>query len=143
MVRVDLVRLKIARMRETADSLGRVLPTDSGALTNDRDRLDLVAFRVYLLLQEAVDLASHVIADEGWGPAGSLRDHFTVLGTRGVLDPALAAELAAAIKIRNLIGHAYVAIDPHKLHAAAVAVDALVPRLCSAVLTFAEARRDP
>ncbi len=139
MVRVDLVRLKVARIRETGEALRRVLPQDAADLGLDRDRLDLVAFRVYLVLQESVDLASHVIADQGWGPAGSLRDHFAILAARGALDATLAAELSAGIKIRNLIGHAYVAIDARKLHVAALAVADLLPRFCAAMLAFAEA----
>jgi len=115
-----------------------VLPADSAALAADKDRLDLVAFRVYLVMQEAVDLATHVIADHGWGPAGSLRDHFSMLASRGVLDAALANELSAGVKVQNLIGHAYAALDPVKLHAAAIALDRLVDPFCAAVLVFAE-----
>ena len=140
MVRVDLIRLKVARIQDTREALLAAVPSDATALIGNRDQMDLVAFRVYLVLQESVDLASHIIADQGWGPAASLRDHFTVLCSRGVLDPILAGQLAAGIKIRNLIGHAYVAIDPEKLHAAALAVADLMPAFCSAILTFAAAQ---
>jgi uncharacterized protein YutE (UPF0331/DUF86 family) len=62
-----------------------------------------------------------------------------VLAARGVLDAGLAAELSAGVKVRNLIGHAYAALDPRKLHAAAVALQRLVDPYCAAVLAFAEA----
>ena len=138
MVRVDLVREKVRRLRRTSESLASCLPRDATQLGGDRDSLDLVSFRVYLAMQEAIDLAAHIIADQGWGPAPSLRDHFVILADKGVVDGALAASLADGIKVRNLIGHAYAEVDPAKLHAAATALQPLVDRYCAAVLTFAE-----
>jgi hypothetical protein len=64
MVRIELVRDKIRRLRATVAALRDALPANHAGLY--RDALDLVSFRVYLGLQEAIDLASHLIADEGW-----------------------------------------------------------------------------
>ncbi|HET6281793.1 MAG TPA: hypothetical protein VFH73_12525, partial [Polyangia bacterium] len=66
MVRVELIREKIRRLRDTADALRKSLPSDAQPLRSERDARDLVAFRVYLVVQEAIDLCSHVIADQGW-----------------------------------------------------------------------------
>ena len=143
MVRVNLVRDKIRRLRNTAAALSRCLPEQSQELRASRDALDLVAFRLYLAVQEAVDLCSHVISDQGWGPLPTLRDHFSVLRDKGVLVPPVADGLAAAIKVRNLIGHAYVDIDPDRLHAAALALQPLIDPFCAAVLSFAESHADP
>jgi hypothetical protein len=62
--------------------------------------------------------------------------------TRDVLDlvsfrvylPDVANTLAASVKIRNLIGHAYAAVDPVKLHEAANELLAVLDRFCAAVL---------
>jgi uncharacterized protein YutE (UPF0331/DUF86 family) len=137
MVTVDLVRAKVARLRNTAAALRGSMRTPAG-LRASRDALDLVAFRFYLVVQEAVDLSSHVVSDQGWGPLPTLREHFSVLRDKGVLPGPVADALAAAIKIRNLIGHAYVDIDPDKLHAAAEALDPLIEPFCASVLTYAE-----
>jgi uncharacterized protein YutE (UPF0331/DUF86 family) len=94
---------------------------------------------VYLVVQGSIDLCSHLIADQGWGPVPSLRDHFSILAGKGILPASVAQDLAAAIKVRNLIGHAYAEIDPDKLHAAATALLGLVDPFCASVLGFAEA----
>ena len=122
MVQIELVRDKIRRLRETVAALRSALPAEAGSLTG-RDARDLVSFRVYLGVQEAIDVASHVIADEGWGPAPSLRDHFTILAARGVLEHELAETLAASVKIRNLIGH-----DTHFGYAAFQVIEGAVAR---------------
>ncbi len=67
MVRTDLVQDKVRRLRETLAALRGCLPANPAALAGSRDACDLVSFRVYLAMQEAIDIASHLIADEGWG----------------------------------------------------------------------------
>jgi uncharacterized protein YutE (UPF0331/DUF86 family) len=138
MVQLDIVRQKIARMRDTRQWLEGCLPTGSAEMVADRDVRDLVSFRVYLLVQDAIDICSHIIADQGWGPVPSLRDHFTFPADRGVLPSELAVQLAAAVKVRNLVGHGYVAVDPQRMHEAALEIIALVDPFCAAILSFAE-----
>jgi len=114
------------------------LPEQAAAMTASRDVRDLVSFRVYLVMQEAIDLCSHVIADQGWGPVPSLRDHFTLLAEKGVLSSDLAGRLSAGVKLQNLVGHGYAEVDPAKMKAAAGELAALVDPFCSAILAFAE-----
>lgn len=142
MVQLDIVRDKVARMRDTAEWLRSCLPPNAADMTASRNVRDLVSFRVYLVIQEAIDICSHVIADQGWGPVASLRDHFTLLGDKGVLPADLASRLATGVKVRNLVGHGYAAIDPEKMHNAAFTLAALVDPFCQAILSFAENHED-
>lgn len=141
MVQVDLVRDKIRRLRETAAALATCLPSEASALESDRDARDLVAFRVYLALQEAVDLCAHIIADQGWGPAPNLRDHFVLLGDKGVIDKGIARTFSEGMKLRNLIGHAYAVVDPAKLRPQAFAEAAPCLRQASCLTGEAPLRR--
>jgi uncharacterized protein YutE (UPF0331/DUF86 family) len=140
MVQIHVVRQKVARMRDTGQWLAACLPSAAADMAGDRDLRDLVSFRVYLLVQDAIDICSHVVADQGWGPVPSLRDHFTFLADQGVLPSALADQLAAAVKVRNLVGHGYAAVDARKMHEAAHQIIALVDPFCEAILSFAESR---
>jgi uncharacterized protein YutE (UPF0331/DUF86 family) len=140
--RIELVREKIRRIRHVGRLLERSTPEDPEVLARDEDRLHLVAFRVYLGLQETIDLASHVIADEGWGPVASLRDHYEILVREGALGAETGALLSDGVKIRNLIGHAYGEVDPVKLQAAARVLPRLLETFCQDVLAFAEARSE-
>jgi uncharacterized protein YutE (UPF0331/DUF86 family) len=135
---VELVREKTKRLLHVVELLAAGLPGQPQALAVSEDVLHLVAFRVYLGLQEALDLAAHVVADEGWGPAASLREHFEILARHGVLPAAVAQALADGVKVRNLIGHAYGEVDPSKLHAAALLLPSLLRDFCARVLAFAE-----
>ena len=141
MVRLELVRDKIVRLRDTAMALRSCLPGTVTVMAVNRDVRDLVSFRVYLAVQEAIDLCSHVIADQGWGPVASLRDHFTLMANKGVLPAELSEQLATAVKIRNLVGHGYADVDPEKMREAAATLVTLVDPFCDAILAFAETHK--
>lgn len=119
MVNRDLVAAKLA---ELADSVGRVQANrrdSADSLRADRDALELVAFNLLLAVQTCVDLASHLITDEGWPAARSLAEGFTRVEERGVIDAATAGSLRRAVGLRNVVAPGYAGADVELLHAAA------------------------
>ncbi len=62
-------------------------------------------------IEACIDIASHVIASEGWVPPASGREAFLVLANHGRLKLDLAQRLGTAAGLRNLLVHDYVAID--------------------------------
>ena len=119
MVDRDLVAGKLG---ELADHLARVRarrrPT-ADELARDRDALDLVAFNLMLAVQTCADIASHVIADEGWAAATSLGAAFERLRNEGVVSAAVCEALARAVGLRNVVAHGYAGVRPEMIHAAA------------------------
>lgn len=89
-------------------------------LRSDRDALDLVSFNLMLAVQICADIASHVIADEGWPAAHTLGESFARLEQQGVLLRETAAALGRAVGLRNIVAHGYAGIDPAVVHTAAV-----------------------
>jgi uncharacterized protein YutE (UPF0331/DUF86 family) len=115
----DLVATKLA---ELADRIGRVKanrPPDPQALGRDRNALDLVAFNLMLAVQSCLDLASHLIADEGWEAATTFAAAFERLADHGVIAPDTARAMGEAAKFRNFVAHGYVLVDPARIFAAA------------------------
>jgi uncharacterized protein YutE (UPF0331/DUF86 family) len=88
-------------------------------LGGDRDALDLVAFNVMLAVQACADIASHIIADEGWPVARNVADSFLRLRDRGVVTASTASSLAKAVGLRNVVAHGYARVDVGTLYAAA------------------------
>jgi uncharacterized protein YutE (UPF0331/DUF86 family) len=71
--------LVASKLGELAQHVARVRTrrtVTADDLRRDRDALDLVAFNLMLAVQARADVARHVIADEGWPPATSLRAAF-------------------------------------------------------------------
>jgi uncharacterized protein YutE (UPF0331/DUF86 family) len=119
MVRRDVAANKIARAGNWLDQSDALLrqPIDV-FLANVKDR-DLAAFYLLLAVQEAVDLAAHVVADAGWGPPDDAGSAFDLLADNGVLERPLADSLRGAVGLRNLIAHGYARLDHQRVHAEA------------------------
>ena len=112
MVNKDLLAAKLAELK---DRIGRVqahAPVSVELLQSNRDALDLVAFNLMLCVQICADIASHVIAGEGWPVARTLAEGFTRLDEHGVLQSATAESLRKAVGLRNVVAHGYAGIDP-------------------------------
>jgi len=65
----------------------------------------VVSFNLMLAVQSCADIASHVIADQGWPPASNLAGRFNRLRDEQVLSPATAASLCKAVGLRNVVAH--------------------------------------
>jgi uncharacterized protein YutE (UPF0331/DUF86 family) len=66
-------------------------------------------------IEACVDIASYVIADQGWTPPATGRDAFLALSSHGRLPLDLAERLGSAVGLRNLLVHDYVIIDLSRL----------------------------
>jgi uncharacterized protein YutE (UPF0331/DUF86 family) len=119
MVRESIIAAKLAELAERAAKVRQRCPTRLGDLELDGDAQDLVAFNLMLCVQSCLDIASHVIADEGWPPAASLAEAFTRLAERGVIASATADAMGRASGLRNVVAHGYAGIELGMLHRAA------------------------
>ena len=119
MVDRALLAAKLAELADRAQRAQRRCPASVDDLRADRDALDLVSFNLMLAVQTCADIASHLIADEGWAAAPTLAASFNRLRDEGVITTATAASLARAAGLRNIVAHGYAGINPAMVHAAA------------------------
>jgi len=94
-------------------------PATAAKLRADQDVLDLVSFNLMLCVQSAVDIASHVVADDGWRPASTLAEAFERLRESGVISKATADAMSKAAGLRNVVAHGYAGVDVDLVFAAA------------------------
>lgn len=107
---------KIAAIRDAAARIREVLPPLPEALEADRTKREVVVLNLFVALQECIALAAHALADEGIDVPQAYSEVFRRLGERGGIEPELAARLAAAAGLRNLIAHRYGALDWTRIH---------------------------
>ena len=112
-----LVLRKLATLREHADRARRRRPSARQILEADVDMQDALAMSLFVVVQEATDIAFHIASDEGWGVPASYVDGFTLLARHGVIDATLADDLARAVSVRNRIAHGYASVDLGRLWA--------------------------
>jgi uncharacterized protein YutE (UPF0331/DUF86 family) len=72
---------------------------------------DALLFQLQLAIQTCIDLAAHIVSDEGLGaPAGS-SELFYLLNDAGIIDLPMTEQMVRAVGFRNLIAHEYGKIE--------------------------------
>jgi uncharacterized protein YutE (UPF0331/DUF86 family) len=105
MTDVGLVLYKLQRLKEQIALVRARRPAAPEVLSTDLVLRDAMALALMVALQEVIDIAYHIVADEGWGVPDSHRAAFDLLAARGVLDRELADRVASAASLRNRIAH--------------------------------------
>lgn len=107
----ELLLRKVLLCRDRLDKLRRALPTDPEEVTRDERTEAFISFHLMLLVQDALDLAMHLIGERGLGIPASQRESFAILARAGLIDPDTAAAMAQMASLRNRIAHSYGDLD--------------------------------
>lgn len=116
MVDKALLAARVAAVRDAISRIRSVLPADAAQFQTDRTAREVVILNLFVALQDVLSLATHWLSDEGAAVPQGYRDVFLLLGERGVISSDLAARLAAAAGLRNLVAHQYAIIDWQRIH---------------------------
>lgn len=140
MVDRDLIAAKLGELARRIERVRRHRPASARELADELDAFDLVSFNLMLAVQACLDVASHLIADEGWQPATDLAGAFRRLGEEGVLGRDTAEALARAAGLRNVVAHAYGSADAGLVFAGATDGLADLERFAAEVAGWIEER---
>ena len=77
MVDNALLAAKLAIVRDAVARIRAVLPADLAAFQADRTAREVVALNLFVAIQACLALASHVLADAGWGVPRTYGESFT------------------------------------------------------------------
>lgn len=135
----DKLRSKLQHVREAVRRLEDIRSRGREAFINEW-LLQAAAERSLQVAVEAVlDIANHIVAQEGWGLPGSYREALEILLREGVLPQEKAQDFLQMVSFRNRIVHLYDQVDPetvftiieHNLGDLEVMIRAVVQRYLS------------
>lgn len=115
MVDSDLILAKAGSVKR---HLGRVIEKRNTGLQTfleDIDRQESVLFNLQMAVQNCIDIAAHIIGEEGFGVPGSTSEMFYLLEENRYLDRNITEKMIKAVGLRNLIVHEYSKIDLAKV----------------------------
>lgn len=107
----DIVLAKVSTIRRCVAAI-RSLSRDLPEPEREWMRVDLTVLNLQRAVEASIDLASHLIAANGWELPRDAADGFRVLGFHGVVPPALTEALVKMVGFRNVAVHSYREIDP-------------------------------
>jgi uncharacterized protein YutE (UPF0331/DUF86 family) len=117
MTDLEIVLRKLTTLREHLQRARRRRPDALASLASDEDLQDALFMSLLVAIQEAIDIAFHIAAGEGWGVADSSAQSFELLARNGVLSSDLAGEMGSGAALRNRIAHGYASLDLPRLWA--------------------------
>ena len=107
----ELLLRKILACRERIDRLSAAIPAQAEAVATDERLEAFLSFHLFLLIQDVVDLAAHLVAERGLAVPASQRESFEALARAGVLTAKSAGAMARLASLRNRIAHSYGDLD--------------------------------
>lgn len=116
MVDKDIILEKIGQIQ---NCLKRIRDTigDNVELLHEYDEQDIFVLNLQRGIQACLDLAAHIISDQGLGVVDELKDNFLLLEKNKIVDKILSKRLQKMVGFRNIAVHDYSALDVDVLKA--------------------------
>lgn len=110
MVSRDIIFAKISSIQKCLKRIKDVTNLNTKSLDH-LDTQEIVILNLQRAIQSSIDLAAHIVADEGWGVPAELRENFDLLSENRVISDDLTSRLRKMVGFRNIAVHEYQAIN--------------------------------
>ncbi len=110
MVDRDVVIAKISSVQRCLKRIKDVSGLNPDSLDN-LDTQEIVILNIQRAVQGVIDIAAHIVADEGLGVPVDLRENFEFLSREGIINKELSARLKKMVGFRNIAVHEYETIN--------------------------------
>jgi len=111
MVNQDVVLEKIKQIQNCLKRIQEKTKGDPQSLES-LDIQDIFVLNLQRAIQSVLDLAAHVVADEGLGLPSDLKENFLLLEKAKIIDKQLSQKMQKMVGFRNIAVHDYAALDP-------------------------------
>jgi len=115
MVDRDVVLAKIETIDRCLGRLVEIRTGERGLLPIDIE--ELTTLNLQRAAQAMIDLATHVVATEGYGVPKTIAESFILLEKHGVLKADIASRLRKMVGFRNIAVHEYEKVNPEVVRA--------------------------
>jgi uncharacterized protein YutE (UPF0331/DUF86 family) len=107
----ELLLRKLLACRQRIVRIQAALPVSPDEVLADERTEAFIAFNLLLLVQDALDLAAHLVAERGLAVASTQRESFEALAQAGLVTQESAAGMSRMASLRNRIAHSYGDLD--------------------------------
>ncbi|MBN1931067.1 MAG: DUF86 domain-containing protein [Desulfobacterales bacterium] len=111
LVDIDLIMTKAASVEKCLNRIAYKSRVDLDTFLDDLDRQEIILFNIQMAIQNCIDIASHIISDEGLGIPGSTNDMFYLLEENGYLSRDLTEKMVKAVGFNNLMLHEHEKVE--------------------------------
>jgi uncharacterized protein YutE (UPF0331/DUF86 family) len=106
MIEPDVVFAKVGNIQNCLRRIREVTGLDPERL-DTMDGQDLFVLNLQRAVQSAIELCAHIIAADGLGLPGTLKENFSLLEKAGIIPLPLTMRLIGMVGFRNIAIHDY------------------------------------
>lgn len=107
----NLLTHKLALMQGYISSLEPIVALDEKEIRKDNLKYHTAERLFQLLVDEMIDINTHIIRAKVLPPPDDLQSTFTVLGSAGILPEEFVQKISPIVGLRNAIVHRYEHVD--------------------------------
>jgi uncharacterized protein YutE (UPF0331/DUF86 family) len=107
----ELIIVKASSIKKHLNRVKGKRNTDLQTFLKDLDRQEIILFNLQMAIQNCIDIAAHIISDEGFGVPGSTNEMFYMLEENGYLNRDITEKMVKLVGFRNLMVHGYEKIE--------------------------------
>lgn len=115
MINKELVQGKMSDVGSYFRELEPILKEDARQIIADHLKLRTVERLFQLIVDTAIDINTHIIAESGFVVPEDYQSTFTILAENKVMPTEFALKIAPSVGLRNLIVHKYGRVDIKKM----------------------------
>jgi len=116
MIDKDIFLIKAERGQYHVKRIKDKRPSSLEEFTSQLELQEIILFNLQMAIQHCIDMASHVISDDGLGMPGSTNEMFYMLQDNGYIPQDLTEKMVAAVGFRNLLVHEYAKVDLQEVY---------------------------
>ena len=107
MVNRSLIRKKLSQIEEHIRRIKNLPQLNYEEFIKNTVVQDVFLFNITQAIQKCVDIALHIVSDEGWGIPSTQREAFEILYEKGIIPQEWLEKFTKMIGFRNRIIHEY------------------------------------
>lgn len=115
----QIIKLRLDKILTSIEILKKTSDLSIEAFLKDRIVQLATERSLQIAAQSVIDISTHLVAHNHWGTPKSYKDSVDIISKNGIIDSNLAARLIDLVKLRNVIIHVYLEIDPKIVHKSA------------------------
>ena len=116
MVDREIIIAKASSVKRHLERVKKKVNVDLQTFLGDLDCQEIILFNLQMAVQNCIDIAAHIISEEGFGVPGSNNEMFYLLEENQYLSQEITEKMVKAVGFRNLIVHEYTKIEINQVY---------------------------
>jgi len=112
----DKISKLVSELRKSVKRLEILASLDENSFGNDPDKIASSKYHFIVAIESAIDIANHIISQNGYRKPEDYADTFTVLSEEGAIDKDFVTNLQEMGKFRNRLVHIYWEVNDDQLY---------------------------